>query len=80
VLQVTAFRISIIIGIGIILYFSLLFAIGLIEGRHLKKKKSVSDKNKESAKVKIVLMYLLILYATIVLCFLLIENYIRGMN
>jgi hypothetical protein len=71
--QVTAFRFSLIITVGILLFEFLLYTIGYNESRHLKVRRNITAKIRKESNARIVWIYLLVLCLIISLCFLIIK-------
>ncbi len=63
---------------GIGLFLCLIYLIGLMESRYLKKRRKIHKAEKESWKLKVILLYLVILCVGISLCFYMINYKIRG--
>jgi hypothetical protein len=71
-------RMIVLILLGFALFWCLLFVIGLREGIHLKRRKKVQSMERDGVKAKIILIYLLSLCISIILCFLILNYWIRG--
>jgi uncharacterized membrane protein YwzB len=76
--QITVCHILLIIVIGILLYYFILYLLGLGGDRYLKKRRKASIKEQESRNTKIFQFYLCALCIVIGLCFLLISYWSRG--
>lgn len=76
--QIGFLRFMLIFMIGLVFYFSLLFALGMYEGRHIKKRKKVSIKAVKIPRSRILFVYLLSLITAILLLFIFIKYWIRG--
>ena len=76
--MLTMLRIFTVAIIGIILYWSLLFIAGLKKGGRLKRRKKGFVKAEEEDKTKIVAACIFILFAGIILIFLIIKFGVRG--
>lgn len=72
-LQVTPLRILVIISVGIILYRSLLYALGIKENSHLERRKRVTNWDANKTKQRFVLLYLFTLILVTILIFLFIQ-------
>ncbi len=76
--QMTMIHILSVGLIGIVLFFILLYCIGLCEARYIKRRTKQMKIEHDHAKPKIIRYYILLLFLFIILSFLLIKLNIRG--
>lgn len=78
--QIGLLRFVLIVSIGLAFYFSLLFALGMYEGGHIKRRKKLMIKATKIPRSRILFIYLLSLVTAILLLFILIKYRIRGVT
>lgn len=78
--QIGFLRLMLIIIVGLVFYFSLLLALGMYEGRRIKKRKKIMIKAMKIPRSRILFLYLLSLVISILLLFIFIKYRIRGVT
>lgn len=73
-----AFRIFALSVLSFLVFMILIFAVGMVTGNRLRKRKKIYDDRQEQVKTKIVIGYLILLGSIITLTFFVIRYWSRG--
>ncbi|MGB4661306.1 MAG: hypothetical protein WBI07_19190 [Mobilitalea sp.] len=76
--QLMAFRIFALSVLSFLVFMILIFAVGMVTGNRLRKRKKIYDDRQEQVKTKIVIGYLILLGSIITLTFFVIRYWSRG--